>query len=860
MEIFTGNNVSANILDENNFYKILDKSSFTAGTHIPDRVFHFFSQTGKAKFERLNLSLIFDDKVFEAHITIAGKNSAHPKIHLLWGTEFQGFLVEKYPKHYSHLTSRSGGAIQLPRVALILTRLEGYKKYSVSFSEETFGSNLSEVGKSRTDVFLLKKIFKEQLPDFNDFENPGQKYLELEYNYKKFLSDFAHEILDDWVSQSVDSVSPDDFVTLLNRLLRGKIPGTDSIQNLAGWRDNSIFFDEILSDDGHTRQFMSVLHGLLRDASTDGDVVNSLGLLLDWLNARDCPPSLTKVFPSFFLFVWNPDFHFFIKPRIFDRFLRNIGEKPLGIGYRLTPEEYQRILSIMQNLRAQLASWKPRDMLDIHSFFWIIQDWAEMRLKDESSSAPAEEEHVENDAPITVERVEFPLNLILYGPPGTGKTYELQQKLFPLFTEKGVVQAKKDFLTELSLNLTWFEAVAIALAELGSCRLSVLCNHPLLEIKSECVANKNPKSTIRKTLQQHTLDDCPTVTARLRLDPLIFWRSEDGCWEAKEDLLKILCPELLDTLSLIKDYQPTQQKVSRYDFITFHQSYAYEEFVEGIKPLVSEEGEGSNLTYEVRDGVFKQMVTRALNDPFHSHALFIDEINRANISKVFGELITLLEPDKRMSWDADLGIWTGGVRIRLPYTHTQTPRTELFGVPDNLHLVGTMNTADRSIALLDTALRRRFQFRELMPRPNLLTKKQITTSEEDTSIDLGKLLEAMNDRIEFLFDRDHQIGHAYFMGVETYTDLERVFINQIIPLLQEYFYNDWEKVQLVLSDLEETLDKDGKPRARADAIISYRIPEVHALLGAVDQFGSRRIYEMPEQIEPKAILKIYNGS
>ena len=170
-----------------------------------------------------------------------------------------------------------------------------------------------------------------------------------------------------------------------------------------------------------------------------------------------------------------------------------------------------------------------------------------------------------------------------------------------------------------------------------------------------------------------------------------------------------------------------------------------------------------------------------------------------------------------------------------------------------------MNTADRSIALLDTALRRRFQFRELTSRPELLAKQAIITPDGSDSIDLEKLLEAMNDRIEFLFDRDHQIGHAYFMNVENYDDLETIFLNQIIPLLQEYFYNDWEKVQLVLSDLEETLDTDGKPKARQDAIITYRIPEVHTLLGAADKFGSRRIYEMPEQIEPKSIIKIYDG-
>ena len=149
------------------------------------------------------------------------------------------------------------------------------------------------------DIENLKGIFKQHLPDFINFENPGQKYLDEEYNYKKAISAYAHEILGNWVDQASDSISPKEFKDLLTRLLRSKIPGIDSIQNLAGWRDNSVLFDEILNDDSQTRQFMSLLHGLLREAAASDNVTNSLGLLLDWLNSRDCPPNLTKVFPRF---------------------------------------------------------------------------------------------------------------------------------------------------------------------------------------------------------------------------------------------------------------------------------------------------------------------------------------------------------------------------------------------------------------------------------------------------------------------------------------------------------------------------------------------------------------------------------
>ena len=213
-------------------------------------------------------------------------------------------------------------------------------------------------------------------------------------------------------------------------------------------------------------------------------------------------------------------------------------------------------------------------------------------------------------------------------------------------------------------------------------------------------------------------------------------------------------------------------------FVTFHQNYAYEDFVEGIRPVLDKE----DLRYELRDGIFKCIATAAFSRPSEQFVLIIDEINRGNIAKIFGELITLIE-DSRRSGQHDETFAT------LPYS--QQP----FSVPSNLYLIGTMNTADRSIQLLDTALRRRFTFRECMPEPD---HDQIHTNID--GVNCRDLLRSINERIALLLDREHQIGHTYFLNVDSLDKLASVFRDSVFPLLQEYFFDDWPKIRAVLAN------------------------------------------------------------
>jgi 5-methylcytosine-specific restriction endonuclease McrBC GTP-binding regulatory subunit McrB len=221
-------------------------------------------------------------------------------------------------------------------------------------------------------------------------------------------------------------------------------------------------------------------------------------------------------------------------------------------------------------------------------------------------------------------------------------------------------------------------------------------------------------------------------------------------------------------------------KTGQIVFTTFHQNMSYEDFIEGIKPDCEN---NKDISYKIEPGIFKKICEQAIGTIKESKnfVLIIDEINRGNVSQIFGELITLIEEDKRLGEAEEL-------KATLPYSK------EKFGVPNNLYIIGTMNTADRSVEALDTALRRRFSFEEMMPKYDLPELKDKTID----SIHLMKLLETINSRIKKLLDRDHQIGHSYFFGIDSLEKLKSVFKDKIIPLLQEYFFGDYGKIGFVL--------------------------------------------------------------
>ena len=407
------------------------------------------------------------------------------------------------------------------------------------------------------------------------------------------------------------------------------------------------------------------------------------------------------------------------------------------------------------------------------------------------------------------------INRIYYGPPGTGKTYALMQLLKSNYEQAAAMISPEEWRNQIIAEkiavLKWWEGAAAALYDLGGkAKVADIAEHRFIQaITAANGSNRNVRQTLWRTLQNHTVDESTTVKMKKRLSPAVFDKAADSVWQFAGDW-RDDCADLIALVDQLKRGQQDAGAVQRYSFVTFHQSYGYEEFVEGLRPVLAGDADAGEVAYEIRPGAFKELCRKARQAPDQRFAMVIDEINRGNISKIFGELITLIEADKRDPLDGS----APPVEVVLAYSG------EKFSVPANVDIIGTMNTADRSLALLDTALRRRFDFEPLLPD----TRAEKVSGEKNSAplaglvvttnvglIDVRLMLERINERIEALYDRDHCIGHAYLTGLARVTDgpqrfdaLASTFRQRIVPLLEEYFFEDWRKIRLVLGDNQKT--------------------------------------------------------
>jgi 5-methylcytosine-specific restriction protein B len=415
------------------------------------------------------------------------------------------------------------------------------------------------------------------------------------------------------------------------------------------------------------------------------------------------------------------------------------------------------------------------------------------------------------------------LNVILYGPPGTGKTYHTINKALQIVVPNFNLNQERKFLSEeFKKNLydekrnpngqivftTFHQSMAyedfiegikpkidnaedeenVTNTESLPSDIEYVIKDGIFKVIAE-LANKRTKSSVEfeslwnnyiSQIRNHSEEKIFTsVSSELKLDSIepngnsinVRFKKSWNPNEPEGTRAFIVSKNMIERLFDAKVDGSESNKQGRVD-VKKHVGSGRATFIYAVYK--------DFYNYAAPNGAFTQ-------DENLNYVLVIDEINRGNVSSIFGELITLIEHDKRLGKEEEL-------TVTLPYSRDK------FGVPSNLYIIGTMNTADRSVEALDTALRRRFSFVEMLPQPKLLRDKGENGTGKVGDIELEKLLEKINERIEVLVDRDHTIGHAFFINDKNLDDLRNTFANKLFPLLQEYFYGNYEKMALVIGE------------------------------------------------------------
>ncbi|GEP12018.1 AAA family ATPase [Methylobacterium gnaphalii] len=703
---------------------------------------------------------------------------------------------------------------------------------------------------NRAVLERLKQVFLAAFPDFlpSAFQAEGGKFHADEDTDKRAL--IAR------VSALVDGATGDDAA--LGSAILEVLLGRD--HNLLGnFRTNELLR---AVRESHPGVLEAATGRLARDtAGPDEAAAHFVETVWPALSAgreANMPYAESRVLPTLVLALVRPDEAILVRYQPFYNAGMMLLGRSLFANGPLTRTEYATVLELSRAIFAIMRDawdWRPRDLFDVQSFIWVTCRDRAAAL----SSASIPESAV---SALTPE----PTNLILYGPPGTGKTFRTAAEAVRLcgyddfdFDDRSAVMAKYRELCGLKqiAFVTFHQSYSYEefieglrpkpihseTGEAGAgftlepepgafVRLarSALTGGGQSDANYDLANKKFFKMSIGRannSTDEHIFEDAiETNSVLLGWGDQVDW--SDEAFASREAMIEAWRPHHPDheeahaNVGYVRFPYILRNEVRTGDIIIVSRGNSlFRAIGEVVGPYryVPREADGYVNQRPVRwlwvnregapvsdifDRAFAmaaiyELAASSINRPVleryilsnresaDAHppvpfVLIIDEINRANISKVFGELITLIEPDKRFG-----GL--NALEVQLPYSRSS------FVVPANLHIIGTMNTADRSIALLDTALRRRFTFRELMPDPSRLP-------EFVDGVPLRNMLRVLNERIEYLFDRDHQIGHAYFIGRDTRAEIDVVMRTKVIPLLVEYFFEDWTRVAIVLGDAD----------------------------------------------------------
>ena len=456
-----------------------------------------------------------------------------------------------------------------------------------------------------------------------------------------------------------------------------------------------------------------------------------------------------------------------------------------------------------------------------------------------------------------------PTNIIYTGVAGTGKTYRLLQ-IAKQYTDYLPRVNDKELLGQLLHELSWREVVCLIFLDFKSkkqdlVKVPEIVSHEFFVSKAaQNSRDKNLSNTAWSVLQMHTPTSSQTVSYKNRASQAYFDKDNSGAWyllPESMDLLSELTQQLAEFQQAQRENNNQDQNFSqqRFSVVSFHQAYGYEEFVEGIRPVMAASSHtthsSSQMSYAIQDGAFLKLCQRAANDPEQRYAMLIDEINRANVSRVFGELLSLIESDKRAGM-------VNAMTVNLAYSG----RT--FSVPANVDIYATMNTQDHSLAPLDMALRRRFRFIDCPPQPELLPVISLNqdleaadsgklnsemlnskTANPTEVIDLAKILTGLNNRITQTLGAEAQLGHAFLWSVDSLEQLQTVLAEQIIPQLAQAASGQLTILQYIFQDEQQPMSaqfiQDSQALINSDANKSANPSSPNQLFAGQQSFLSQ---------------------